>query len=125
MRRHRRCFTRLALRLPALLGDTFLVHSAPSPENRRNMRNESQKIHNVPQKGQRNNVWETEKSRYVKQDAKKGCKPFFFDRIDRLCRSGGAIFRSVAQKNHFRSLAMQDEFLHPAWSVSKRSFMTR
>ncbi len=52
----------------------------------------------------------------------KGCKPFFFDRIDRLCRSGGAIFRSKAQKNHFRSLAMQDESLHPAWSVSKTSF---
>ena len=52
----------------------------------------------------------------------KGCKPFIFDRIDRLCRSGGAIFRSKAQKNHFRSLAMQDEFFHPAWSMSKTSF---
>ena len=101
MRRHRRCFTRPALRLPALLGDTFLVHSAPSPENRRSMRNESQKIHNVPQKGQRNNVWETEKSRYVKQDAKKGCKPFFFDRIDRLCRSGGGDFSEQSAEKSF------------------------
>ena len=39
---------------------------------------------------------------------------------------GGAIFRSKAQKNHFRSLAMQDESLHPAWSVSKNVvFLTR
>ncbi len=52
----------------------------------------------------------------------KGCKPFIFHRIDRLCRWGGAIFRSTAQKNHFRSLAMQDESFHPAWSVSKTSF---
>ena len=52
----------------------------------------------------------------------KGCKPFIFHRIDRLCRSGGAIFRSKAQKNHFRSLAMQDEHFHPAWRVSKTSF---
>ena len=52
----------------------------------------------------------------------KGCKPFIFHRIDRLFRSGGAIFRSKAQKNHFRSLAMQDESFHPAWSVSKTSF---
>ena len=52
----------------------------------------------------------------------KGCKPFIFHRIDRLCRSGGAIFRSTAQKNHFRSLAMQDEHFHPAWRVSKTSF---
>ena len=62
------------------------------------------------------------KSLYVKQDAMKGCKPFIFHRIDRLCRSGGAIFRSKAQKNHFRSLAMQDEHFHPAWRVSKTSF---
>ena len=59
---------------------------------------------------------------YVKQDAMKGCKPFIFHRIHRLCRWGGAIFRSKAQKNHFRSLAMQDEPFHPAWSVSKTSF---
>ena len=64
----------------------------------------------------------SKKPLYVKQDAMKGCKPFIFHRIDRLCRSGGAIFRSKAQKNHFRSLAMQDEPFHPAWSVSKTSF---
>ncbi len=64
----------------------------------------------------------SKRSLYVKQDALKGCKPFIFHRIDRLCRSGGAIFRSKAQKNHFRSLAMQDESFHPAWSVSKTSF---
>ena len=52
----------------------------------------------------------------------KGCKPFIFHRIHRLCRWGGAIFRSKAQKNHFRSLAMQDESFHPAWNVSKTSF---
>ena len=52
----------------------------------------------------------------------KGCKPFIFHRIDRLCRSGGAIFRSKAQKNHYRSLALQDEFLQPAGCVSKSSF---
>ena len=52
----------------------------------------------------------------------KGCKPFIFHRIHRLCRWGGAIFRSIVQKKHFRSLAMQDEFLHPAWIVSKTSF---
>ena len=65
------------------------------------------------------------KSLYVKQDAMKGCKPFIFHRIDRLCRSGGAIFRSKAQKNHFRSLAMQDEpfILHGA--CQKHRFLTR
>ena len=64
----------------------------------------------------------SKRSLYAKQDAMKGCKPFIFHRIHRLCRWGGAIFRSTAQKNHFRSLAMQDESLHPAWSVSKTSF---
>ena len=46
----------------------------------------------------------------------KDCKPFIFHRIHRLCRSDGAILRSKAQKNHFRSLAMQDESFHPAFS---------
>ena len=52
----------------------------------------------------------------------KGCKPFIVHRIHRLCRWGGAMFRRKAQKNHFRSLAMQDKPFHPAWSVSKTSF---
>ncbi len=32
----------------------------------------------------------------------------------------GRFFGASAQKNHFRSLAMQDELFHPAWSVSKK-----
>ncbi len=35
----------------------------------------------------------------------------------------GRFFGASAQKNHFRSLAMQDEWLHPAWSVSKTQFL--
>ena len=65
------------------------------------------------------------KSLYVKQDAMKGCKPFIFHRIDRLCRSGGAIFRSKAQKNHFRSLAMQDESFILHGACQKHRFLTR
>jgi len=34
----------------------------------------------------------------------------------------GRFFGASAQKNHFRSLAMQDESFHPAWSVSKTQF---
>ena len=64
----------------------------------------------------------SKKPLYAKRDAMKGGKPFIFHRIHRLCRWGGAMFRSKAQKNHFRSLAMQDESFHPAWSVSKTSF---
>ena len=52
----------------------------------------------------------------------KGCKPFIFDRIHRLGRWDGTVFRSKAQKNHFRSLAKQDDSVHPAWSVSKTCF---
>ena len=55
----------------------------------------------------------------------KGCKPFIFHRIDRLCRSGGAIFRSKAQKNHFRSLAMQDESFILHGACQKHRFLTR
>ena len=68
----------------------------------------------------------SKKPLYAKRDAMKGGKPFIFHRIHRLCRWGGAIFRSAAQKNHFHSLAMQDESFHPAWSVSKNVvFLTR
>ena len=55
----------------------------------------------------------------------KGWKPFIFHRIDRLCRSGGAIFRSKAQKNHFRSLAMQDESFTLHGACQKHRFLTR
>ena len=43
----------------------------------------------------------SKKSIVKKQDAMKGGQPFIFNRIDRLCRSGGAIFRSVSVEKSF------------------------
>ena len=47
----------------------------------------------------------------------KGCKPFIFHHIDRLFRSDRTIFRSKAQKNHFRNFVMQDGFLERVKSI--------